>query len=83
MIDALKTVLLDDEDLELKEVSVKWLMEQLNASFCGQSLVGRMVLADNVCTTTNMLVLSKGHEVTIPFLERLRNFSRHAGILYR
>jgi response regulator RpfG family c-di-GMP phosphodiesterase len=80
VIDALRIVLLDDVDLTRKEVTVKWLLEQLNAALEGQPVLGRIILADNVCTTNNVLVLSKDHEITIAFLERLRNFARHADI---
>jgi response regulator RpfG family c-di-GMP phosphodiesterase len=80
VLDALRIVLQDDVDLTRKDVTVKWLLEQLNAGLEGQPLLGRIILADNVCTTNNVMVLSKGHEITIAFLERLRNFSRHADI---
>jgi response regulator RpfG family c-di-GMP phosphodiesterase len=80
VINALQVVLFDDVELVRKEVSLAWLLAHLDAGNRRRALLERIVLAENVCTTGNLLVLSKGHEVTIPLLERLRNFSRHAGI---
>jgi response regulator RpfG family c-di-GMP phosphodiesterase len=37
---------------------------------------GEMILAQDVSTTNDLLVLSKGHRLTLALLERLRNYSR-------
>jgi response regulator RpfG family c-di-GMP phosphodiesterase len=89
ILKAMETILVVETGLILKEVSVKDLMEKLEAIHGAQfklqrvtvqELLGRMVLAENVWTTKDILVLSKGHEITLPLLERLRNYSRNAVI---
>ena len=77
VIEALETVVANDENLVLKEVSGESLTQKLNVT---HPLLGRMILAENVLTVNGMLVLSEGHEVTLPLLVRLQSFSRHADI---
>jgi response regulator RpfG family c-di-GMP phosphodiesterase len=89
VIDAVEAILEGESSRTLKEVSVKELMEKLelmqNAQLESkqvtvQQLHGRMILAENVWDNKDRLVLSKGHEITVPLLERMRNYSRGGGI---
>ena len=85
VMEALRGVLEEACTLVLKEVGVQELLDQLDAvektpheldRVKLRQMLGRMVLADNVWTTKAVLVLSSGHELTLPLLERLRRLSR-------
>jgi response regulator RpfG family c-di-GMP phosphodiesterase len=77
VINALEALAVNDVDLVLKEMTLKSLTDKLNSA---NPLLGRLILADNVCSKHGMLVLSKGHEVTLPLLMRLQSFSHHGDI---
>ena len=86
---ALTAVLEEESGRVLKEYSVQHLLDQLDIiesprfvleQVTVKQLLGRMVLAENVWTDKDLLVLSKGHEITLRMLEKLRNFSRHSVI---
>ena len=89
ILDALEAVVRVEATLMLKEVKVADLLARLESiqklglvlqPVLVQQRLGRMILAENVWTNKDILILSKGHEITLPLLERLRSYSRNVAI---
>lgn len=68
LISALDSLELEELDRALKMVKVK----ELNTG---------MVADEDIEAQNGLLLVPKGQEITYPVIERLRNFSRHTGVL--
>ena len=67
VVEALEHSIHDDTTVELQEVRVS----QLDST---------MVLAQDICTTSGLLIVAKGQEITPVLKDRIKNFSRKSRI---
>lgn len=91
ILDALEKVLAADTQLEMKEISLRHLLGQLEAILAAEdrgelngveekAWLERMVLAEDMRTTDGTLLLSKGQEITRPLLQLLGNLVRRTTV---